>query len=282
MNKPPRSLDLPAQVSDDGSVIGVMTDSEQRDLHYDADGTGWQGRSIPNSSIGGSKLRTPLSSTEPRRTSTTKEGAVIGSHAAAAPPLFCARHRAAAAADGGFSDEGDDDEEAPPRIALALRAMYARHRHERTFMQLEKIVTELAGDLSSRRMIETTIALIKHEETEAARGRHADNKPTTPDFDDGARDGFAVGIATEHGMPRRVVRVTGARTGSTMVETGAEAAAAFASSLTDQVTAYESKHKRRERRCGRMAKKSALLFDDVSQIRRPQLPPQRNACVLFR
>ena len=39
------ALDVPVQVSDDGTISGV-TDSEQRDLHYDADGTSWQGRSI--------------------------------------------------------------------------------------------------------------------------------------------------------------------------------------------------------------------------------------------
>ena len=43
-------LDLPVQVSDDGSVIRVLTDSEQRDhLHYDADGAGWKGTSIRRS-----------------------------------------------------------------------------------------------------------------------------------------------------------------------------------------------------------------------------------------
>ena len=39
-------LDLPVQVSDDGSV--VLTGSKQWDLHHDADGTGWQqGRPTP-------------------------------------------------------------------------------------------------------------------------------------------------------------------------------------------------------------------------------------------
>jgi hypothetical protein len=67
----PRSvLHLPVQVRDDGSV-SVLTDSEQQDLHHD---TGWQGKSIPNSSISGSELATLSRSTWPRRTSATKEG----------------------------------------------------------------------------------------------------------------------------------------------------------------------------------------------------------------
>ena len=178
------------QVSDDGSVA-VLTVSEQRVLH---------GRSIPDSSIGGSELGTPSSSTEPCG---TEGGAVIGCGAPPPPPhvLFCARLRAAAAAvaatdgnEAGFAEEGDDDddEEFPTdaEIALALRTVYARHRHDLTltwWTLMQKTETELGGaDLSSRRMIETTIALIKHEEAEAARGRQADNTPTTPvkNFDD--------------------------------------------------------------------------------------------------
>jgi hypothetical protein len=199
----------------------VLAGSEQRDdLQYDADGTGWQGRSIL-SSIGGSQLGTSSSSAGSCRTTTTKGGAVIGC-AAPTPPqheLFRARRRAAAAADGGFSDEGDDDEEefhTDVQLALALRAVNARHGQDLTLTQLGKIATELV-DLSSRRMIEMTIALIKHEETEAARGHHVDNKPTTSDVDDGTRGGFAVGAATELGVPREVVRVTAARTGSVIV-----------------------------------------------------------------
>lgn len=49
---------------------------------------------------------------------------------------------------------------------------------------MQKTETELGGtDLSiRRRVIETTIALIKHEEAkaEAALGLHTDCKPTTP------------------------------------------------------------------------------------------------------
>ena len=60
--------------------------SEQRDLNYDADGTGWQGRSIPNSSIGGSKIGKPASSIGPHCTPTTKGG---GASSAAA----CRRRR---------------------------------------------------------------------------------------------------------------------------------------------------------------------------------------------
>ena len=240
-------LHFPVMVSNDG----VFTGSEQWDLHYDADGTGWQGRSIPNS-IGGTELGTFFSSIGPRRMSTTKRSAGIGCGAPPPPPhlplrrrhhrmphLFCACRCAAAttaAADGGgLAGEGDDDDEEvfDVQLALALRAVYTRHRHDLTLTQLQKVVTELGGDLSSRRMIKMTIALIKHEESEAVRRRHADDKPTSPDFHDGAHDDFAVGIATGLGVPRDVLRVTSARAGSVIVETSAEAAAAFASSLTD-------------------------------------------------
>ena len=268
---PSSVLNLPMQVADNktGSVIVVLPDSEQCDhLHYDADGTGWQGRSIPNSSIGGSELGMPSSSTRPRRTSTTKGGAVIGCGASPPPTheLICACRRAAAAPaaaaaaaatdddevsfadegdtdnEAGVSDEGgDDDEESPTdaQLALATRAVYARRRHDLKLTQwtlMQKTETELGGvDLSTRRrVIETTIALIKHEEVEvdAAHGRH-------DDFDDGARDDFAMGVATGLGVPRDGVRVTGARAGLVIVETdvtvdnGTEAAAAFSPSLTD-------------------------------------------------
>ena len=101
-------LDVPLQVSDGSSAIGVLTDREQRDLHYDADGTGRsQGRSIPNSSIGGSENGTPSSSTGPSHTSTIKGGAVN------MLLLFCAcNDDRVADADGPveLADEGDDDE----------------------------------------------------------------------------------------------------------------------------------------------------------------------------
>ena len=77
-DSPSSGLDVPVQVSDDGNVSVVFTDSEQWDLRYDANRTGWQGRSIPSSSIGGSELEKPSVSNEPRRTSTTRRGAVIG------------------------------------------------------------------------------------------------------------------------------------------------------------------------------------------------------------
>ena len=235
----PRSvLDVPVQLSDDGSVS--VNDSEHWDhLRYDADGTGWQGRSISNS-ISGTELRTPPSSVGPRRTSTTKGGAVIGFGAPPPPPhaLICARRRAAtdgaaaaaaAAADDdedGFSDQGEDDDEAfstDAQLALALRAVYARHRHDHT-------ITKLG---SAEHVIKTTIAMIKHEEAEAetARGHHTDDKMTTPDFDDSAHGGLGVDVARGLGVPRDGgVRVTGvARAGSVIVE----AAAAFVSSLID-------------------------------------------------
>ena len=59
---------LPVQVSDDGRISAVLTDSKQWDLHCDADGTKkQQGRSISNSSIDGSEIGTPSSSTRPGR-----------------------------------------------------------------------------------------------------------------------------------------------------------------------------------------------------------------------
>ena len=82
-NKHRSVLDLPVQVSDDGSVI-VCYNIEQWDLRRDADETGWQGRSIPKSSVFGSKLGTPSRSTGLRSTSTARRGAVIGYRAAAA------------------------------------------------------------------------------------------------------------------------------------------------------------------------------------------------------
>jgi hypothetical protein len=112
-----------------------------------------------------------------------------------APPplahaLLRARRRAAAAAaaavaaavDGGLTGEGDDDGEEFPsdaQVALALRAVYARHRHDLTLTRwtlMQKTASELmhetemelgGADLSTlRRVIERTIALIKHEEAE--------------------------------------------------------------------------------------------------------------------
>ena len=75
-DSPSSGLDVPVQVSDGGNVS--VAGSKQCDLPYDADRFGWQGRSIPSSSIGGSELEKPSSSNEPRRTSTTRGGAVIG------------------------------------------------------------------------------------------------------------------------------------------------------------------------------------------------------------
>ena len=121
---------------------------EQWDLHDGADGTGWQGASIPNS-VGGSEPGKCSSSTGPRRTSTTKWGAVISCDAPLPPPhvLPCARRRAAATTadndEDGFADKGDDDDD-------------------------EGFPTD-----------DAQLALIKHEEVEAevVRGCHADDKP---------------------------------------------------------------------------------------------------------
>ena len=110
----PRSvLDVPVQMSDDGSVSDVFTDSEQRDLHYDAYSIDWQGRSIPYSSIGGGELGAPSSSTGPRRTSTTKGGV------ADMLLLFCAFNDGAADAGPVYlADEGDDGELEPAEEAV--------------------------------------------------------------------------------------------------------------------------------------------------------------------
>ena len=157
----PRSvIDFPVQVSDNGSVIVVSTDSEQRDLHYDADGTGWQGRSIPNSSIGGSKLRTPASSTGPRRTPTPRGGGVIGCGAPPPPPhvLFCA-DEAGFSDYAGFSDEGDNDDEEFPTEALEV-VEAERIGQEKVYSDLEATRRLLeqhardAADLESKLKVE--------------------------------------------------------------------------------------------------------------------------------
>ena len=139
--------------------------SKHADLNYDADGTSRQGRSTPSSSIGESELGTSSSSTGP-------------------PPhvLFCARRHAAATAgavdndeagfsddEAGFSDEGDDDKQ------------------------------EFLTDVQ--------LVLIKSEEgeAEAVRGCHADDKPTTPDFDDDAREDFFIPVAPLHSPIQAVV-----------------------------------------------------------------------------
>ena len=131
-------------------------------------------------------------------------------------------------------------------LILARLRRDGRHRHDLTLTRwtlMQKTETDLGGaDLSTRRrVINSTIALIKHEEAEAeaARGRHANKKLTTPDFDDGARDYFAVGVATGLGVPCDGVRATGVCAGSVIVEASvtvdgdAEAAAACASLLTE-------------------------------------------------
>ena len=175
----------------------------------------------------------------------------------------------------GAGTSVDDDEEflTDAQLALALRTVYAHHCHDLTFtrqMLLQKTEAELGGaDLSNRSdLIGAIFILIKREEyeAEAARGRHADDKQTTPDaahtvaftatlsamsIQDFHRQGrggrawaagdFAVDVATGLSVPRDRVRVTGAgvRAGSVIVETsitvdgGAEEAAALASSITD-------------------------------------------------
>ena len=276
-------LGCPVRMSGDGRPIVMLTDSEQQDLHSDADKTCWQGQSIPSSNIGGSALGALSSSIGPHHISKTKGKAVHMLQ------LLCTCDKDGVVADvfadegddafppgceDGFADEGDDDYDydkfpTDAQLALALRTVFARKRRHlsltrRTLSQ--KNETELGGaDLSIckryDRVIKTSIALTKDEEAEAkaARGRHADDKPTTPVaahavafsttlstmsieyFDDGAREDLAVDVATRLGVPRDGVRVTsaGAHGGSIIIETsvivddGAEAAAAFASMPTD-------------------------------------------------
>ena len=207
---PRSSLDLLVQVSDYGSV--VSTDSEQLDLHHDTTGTGSQGRSTSNSNIGGSDLGAPSSSAGLCRTLTTEGGAVIGFGAPPPPPQHVLFSSAC--------DNGDAAGTGPLRCTVA--------------------VTHCDDD-DEEFPTDAQLALIKHEEAEAeaACGRHADNKPATPDFDDGARDDFAVGVAMGLGVPRDATRAKGVPAGSVIVKIsvtvhgGAEAAAAFALSLTD-------------------------------------------------
>ena len=258
----------------------------------------------------------------PRRTSTTKDGAVVGS---GAPPLpthvqFCESRRATAAAaaataaaaeaaaelaltHGGFLDEGDEGDDgsdiakksvtiddggkaaaafasgvrieesvaaaapaeaapaeapaepAPPpdaeelptdaQLALALRAVYARHRHDRTLTWrtlVQKTETELGSvGLSTRRhIIKTTIELIKHEEAEAkaARASHAadDDEPPVVMFH--ALGGSPVGAdaadeqaAADRAPPPRPRAGSDIAETSVTVDDGAEAAAAFVSGV---------------------------------------------------
>ena len=161
---PPSLLDLPVHVSDDGNVIFVKTDIEQRDLDYDADKTGWQGRSIRISSIGGRELRAPLSSTVLRHTSTTKEARHHRlRRAAAATASAVSRMRQhdgvaevgdafAADDEADFADEGDtDDEECFSITQLNLARVLHTHVHDlaltrRTLMQKTEIGgAELGG-----------------------------------------------------------------------------------------------------------------------------------------
>ena len=98
-------LGLAVQVWDDGSAILMKTDSEQRDLNYDADKTGVQGRSTLNSSIGGSELGAPSSSTRPHHMSTTNQGSrhrLRRTAAAAARAVWCMRRH------DSVAEVGDD------------------------------------------------------------------------------------------------------------------------------------------------------------------------------
>jgi hypothetical protein len=101
---------------------------------------------------------------------------------------------------GGTADVGDDvfaeaaeedvEFSTDAQLALALRAVYARHRHDlrltrRTSMQKTDAELGRAARVLGRaeRVIKTTITLFTHEEaeTKAARGRLGDEKPSTPE-----------------------------------------------------------------------------------------------------
>ena len=146
-------LDDSVQVSDDGNVRVVLADSEHGDLPYDADGTGRQGRSIANSSIGESG--TPSCSTGPRR---TKGGAVIG---CGTPPLphvlFCAcdNDGVTDVGDSAFASDNDDDSEEvfPSDAQLNLTRLLHAHAHtharDLAFMRqtlMQKTKVELGED----------------------------------------------------------------------------------------------------------------------------------------
>ena len=115
-------MDKDARVSDDGGVVALDV-TDQWDLIYDSDEAGWQGRSLPewdiiydsdeagwqgrsnrDSSIGGSELGEPLSSTRASRTTTTNGGAVIGCEAPPRPHMMCFT-----CYDDGVADDVGDD-----------------------------------------------------------------------------------------------------------------------------------------------------------------------------
>ena len=195
-------------LADDGSTIVVPTDSEQWDLHSDADKADWQDTSILNSSsIGGSEFGAPSRSTGQHGTSKTKGGAVRMLQ------LLCACN------DDGMADVGDDPFPAEYEVGLAdeeVEDKAARGRHADN-----KQTTHARPHVV---LFSATLCTMSIEY-----------------FNDGAREDFVVGVATGLGVPRNSVRITGAgaRGCSVIVETTVtfdsrvQAAAAFASFLTD-------------------------------------------------
>ena len=106
-----------------------------------------------------------------------------GGKAPPPPPhvLWCVWHDSSDVGDDDCAEDGDDDAAAreneaafdDDKLARVLRAVYARHRHDPTLTRrtlTELTEAELGGaDLSNRRLtVKLTIALIKHEEAEAA------------------------------------------------------------------------------------------------------------------
>ena len=115
---------------------------------------------------------------------TDNDNADNGGDAPPPPPshmLWCVCTDSGDVGGDDCAEDGDDDaaareDEAVPdddKLARVLRAVYARHRHDPTLTRrtlTELTEAELGGaDLSNRRLtVKLTIALIKHEEAEAA------------------------------------------------------------------------------------------------------------------
>ena len=212
----------PVQVSDDGSVIVGLTDSEKWEIpinfHNVADGTGWQDRSTPNS-IGGSEVGASLDSTGPPHAPTTKEGAVIGYGAPLPHVQFDAWAFAKDNDKAAFTDQGDEgNKDKALYVAAASPPPPGAERSPRASQRRSLRPCTLAR--SAAAYAATTAPLPPPPPPAATPERSTSHQP----------------IAC---VPRNDVRATCTRAGSAIVDTrvtvdgGAEAAAAFASSLTD-------------------------------------------------
>jgi hypothetical protein len=212
----------PVQVSDDGSVIVGLTDSEQWEIqikiHNVADGTGWQDRSIPNS-IGGSELGASLDSTGPPHAPTTKGGAVIGCGAPLPHVQFDAWAFAKDNDKAAFTDQGDEgNKDKALYVAAASPPPPGAKRSRRA---------------SQRRSLRPcTLA-------RSAAAYAAATAPLPPPPPPAATPERSTSPQPAACVPRNGVRAACARAGPAIVDTrvtvdgGAEAAAAFAPSLTD-------------------------------------------------